>query len=298
VNVLTSVLSWLSDGYWPAAEEPDDLVVPDRDGRRYTLLRLLASGDVANVHVVSDESDAPPEAHYLLKVARGPEGNVHLHVERETLTALLDEARDTTYRHYLPALVDSFPTAGRHRRRINVFQWETGFHTLEQVHEQHPALDGRDLAWIFKRLLTVLGFCHRHNIVHGAVLPCHALVRAAGHGLRLVGWGQSVTVGRRIRAVPERYHDWYPPEVQQRRPAGPATDLFLAARCMVYLAGGNPLTNRMPDAVPPPMRRFFETCLLESTSMRPGNAWALMEDFDDLLRAQYGPPTFHELTLT
>jgi hypothetical protein len=101
-----------------------------------------------------------------------------------------------------------------------------------------------------------------------------------------------------MRAVPARYQDWYPPEVQHRRPACPATDLFLAARCMVYLAGGDPRSNRVPDAVPPPMRRFFETCLLESTSMRPGNAWALMDDFDDLLRAVYGPPTFHELTLT
>ena len=32
--------------------------------------------------------------------------------------------------------------------------------------------------------------------------------------------------------------------------------------------------------------------------MRPDDAWALMEDFDGLLRAVYGPPAFHELTLT
>jgi hypothetical protein len=32
--------------------------------------------------------------------------------------------------------------------------------------------------------------------------------------------------------------------------------------------------------------------------MRPDDAWALMEDFDDLLYALYDPPKFHELTLT
>ena len=207
-------------------------------------------------------------------------------------------AGHTTYRNYLPALVDSFSTTDRCPQRINVFRLEPGFHTLEQVHEQHPALDGRHLAWIFKRLLTVLGFCHRQNIVHGAVLPCHVLIHAGGHGLRLVGWGQSVAAGRRIRAVPARYRDWYPAEVHHQRPAGPATDLFLAARCLVYLAGGDPVTNRMPDAVPRPMRRFVKTCLLESASMRPDDAWELMEEFDDLLRALYGPPKFHELTLT
>jgi hypothetical protein len=301
VNVFTSVLSWLRDGDWPAAEDNDDLVVRLRDGRRrYTPLRLLASGDVADVHLATaaGEADAAPEVLYLLKVARGPEGNAHLDTEREALTRLLGAAGDTSYRHYLPALVDSLAATGRGPRRVNVFRWEPGFHTLEQVHEQHPALDGRHLAWIFKRLLAVLGFCHHRNIVHGAVLPCHALIHAAGHGLRLVGWGRSVAAGRRIRSMPAPYQDWYPPEVRHRGPAGPATDLFLAARCLVYLAGGDPVTDRMPDGVPTPVRQFLKTCLLESASMRPDDAWELMEDFDDLLRALYGPPAFHELTLT
>jgi hypothetical protein len=179
-----------------------------------------------------------------------------------------------------------------------VFRWEPGFYTLEQVHEQHPALDGRHLAWIFKRLLTVLGLCHRQGIVHGAVLPCHALVHAAGHGLMLVGWGGSVWARRPIGDVPPRYRDWYPAEVLRRQPAGPATDLFLAARCVVYLAGGDPLTNRMPETVPAPLRRFVGTCLLESAAMRPNDAWALLDDFDGVLRAVYGPPKFHDLTLT
>ncbi len=295
-----SLLSWLCDGYWPAPDGHEDLLVRVGDARqRYTPLRLLASGDTADVHLAAAEGASPaaPEADYILKVARAPEGNARLDAERKTLTALLAAAGDTNYRHYLPALVDSFSAAGQFPQRINVFRWEPGYHTLEQVHEQHPALDGRHLAWIFKRLLTVLGFSHRQNIIHGAVLPCHALVHAAGHGLRLVGWGGSVAAGQSIQAAGARYEDWYPREVQHQRPAGPGTDLFLAARCLVYLAGGDPVTSRMPEAVPAPLRRFFKTCLLESASMRPDDAWALMEDFDDLLYALYGPPKFHKLTL-
>src|SRR5262249_53155443 len=132
----------------------------------------------------------------------------------------------------------------------------------------------------------------------GALLPCHALTDAADHGLELVGWGRSVAVGQRIRTVPARYQAWYPAEVQHQRPASPATDLFLAARCLVYLAGGDPVTNWMPETVPPPMRRFLQTCLLGNAALRPDDAWALLEDFDELLHALYGPPTFHELTLT
>jgi hypothetical protein len=300
MNPFASLLSWLSDGYWPSADEHEDLDVRVQDVRhRYTPLRLLAAGDVADIHcaTITGESHADAKTLFLLKVARQPDNNAHLHSERQTLTTLLGAAGATTYRDYLPALVESFPATGPIPQRINVFRWEPGFHTLEEVHAQHPALDGRHLAWIFKRLLTVLGFCHRHNLLHGAVLPCHALIHPANHGLRLIGWGHSAAVGQRIRAVPAGYHDWYPAEVQHHRPARPATDLFLAALCLVYLAGGDPARRRMPEAVPAPMRRFVETCLLESVSMRPGDAWALMEDFDELLHALYGPPRFHELTL-
>jgi len=301
VNFFASLLSWLGDGFWPTADQHDDVLVPIPHVQHgYTLLRLLASGDVADIHLAAtaDEFSTATESLHLLKVARGPEGNAHLDIERKNLTKLLDTAGSTTYRKYLPALVDSLPTTDRCQQRSNVFQWEPGFHTLEQVHEQHPALDGRHLAWIFNRLLTVLGFSHRQNILHGAVLPCHALIHAAGHGLKLVGWGQSVVVGQRIRSVPARYQEWYPAEVQHHRPASPETDLFLAARCLVYLAGGDLRTNRIPDAVPPPVQRFLQTCLLESARMRPNDAWTLMEDFDELLHGLYGPPKFHELTLT
>ena len=64
------------------------------------------------------------------------------------------------------------------------------------------------------------------------------LIDAAGHGMRLVGWGRSVPVGGHVRAVQDCYRDWYPVEVRRGQPAGPATDLLLAAKCLVYLAGG------------------------------------------------------------
>src|SRR5262249_18828553 len=183
------------------------------------------SGEAADIHLATAAGEPPTatEALYVLKVARASQANAHLDTERENLTTLLGVAGTTTYRHYLPALVDSFPTADRPPRRINVFRWEPGFHTLEQVHARHPALDGRHLAWVFKRLLTVLGFSHRQNIIHGAVLPCHALIHAAGHGLQLVGWGRSVAVGPCLRTGPPRYKESDPPAVQHPRRPRPGT---------------------------------------------------------------------------
>jgi hypothetical protein len=268
--------------------------------RTYSLLHLLAAGDVADAHLATADYDHALGADpcYVLKVSRLPEGDAVLDNERHALSAWLTQAGDTTYRKYVPTLAESFVPEHGPPRRVNALLYEPGFYTLEQVHERHPALDGRHLAWIFKRLLTALGFAHRLGRVHGAALPCHVLIHPACHGLQLVGWGQSVPVGRPVRSLPTRYRPWYPPEVLSRRPATPATDLFLAAGCMVYLAGGDPAKGQMPDSVPAPLQRFLRGCLLEGAQMRPGDAWGLLDEFDELLEQLYGPPKFHPLTMT
>jgi hypothetical protein len=284
----------------PCDRRDDPPVTVTGPQRTYTLLGLLAVGDVADVHLARAGCDpgTAAEPFYALKVSRIPGGDAFLDNERRALASLLTAADDTTYRKYLPDLAESFKAFDGFPKRVHVFRYEPGFYTLEQVHEQHPALDGRHLAWVFNRLLTVLGFSHGQGIVHGAVLPCHVLIHAANHGLRLVGWGQSVETARPVNAISTRYKDWYPPEVLNKQPASPATDLFLAARCLIYLAGGDPVRDRMPDAVPAPVQRFVKACLLEGARMRPHDAWELLEEFGELLRRLYGPPTFHELTMT
>jgi hypothetical protein len=260
--------------------------------REYALVERLAVGDVSDVYLARSRGVL-----YVLKVARDLEGADLLEVERAAVAALLAEAGETHYRAYFPPLVESFPVPTGFPKRVNVFLHEPGFSTLEEVHRCHPALDGRHLAWIFKRLLTALGFAHRCGRVHGAVVPSHVLVHADGHGLRLVGWGHSVEVGRPLRTGSAAYLDWYPAEVRRREPAGPATDIGLAARCVAYLAGGDPTTGRMPESVPRAIGAFVRSCLLEGPRMRPDDAWDLLDEFDELLHDLYGPPAYHRLEM-
>ena len=85
---------------------------------------------------------------------------------------------------------------------------------------------------------------------------------------------------------------------KSRRMPGPATDVFLAARCMVYLSGGDPLLGLMPDTVPDRMHAFFRSCQFAGMAMRPNDAWALFDEFDELLLRLFGEPRFLVLTLT
>jgi hypothetical protein len=180
---------------------------------------------------------------------------------------------------------------------VNVFTWRDGFFTAQQIHERYPrGLDGRHLAWMFKRVLEVLGHAHAQGWVHGAVLPPHLMFHAVNHGLQLVDWIHARPVHSPLVEVPTRFQGWYPAECFERRGATPATDIYLAAKSMLYLAGGD--APNWADDVPTEILQFFETCLLESQAMRPQCTSQLHDEFSQLLESVYGPPEYHELHMT
>ncbi len=146
-------------------------------------------------------------------------------------------------------------------------------------------------------MLAALSFAHTCGFVHGAVLPPHVMIHAENHGPQLLDWIHAAPIGGTLDFVPTAYRDWYPREALDREPAGPATDIYLAAKCLIYLAGGDPLSECWPASVPEPIRRFVATCLYPAARMRPQDAWKLHEEFDELLERLFGVPKYHRLVM-
>lgn len=228
----------------------------------------------------------------LVKLPRDPaDGGL---VEREAV-ALRQLPKDGAggFLPYVPRLLDSF----RHRgRTANAVQRLDGFHSLAEVRDAYPdGLDPRDAAWMWRRLLVGLGFAHSAGVLHGAVLPEHVLIHPAQHGLVLVDWCYSVPgcyhnvdPSGRVPAMVRRYADWYPPEVAARQVASPATDIYLATRCMTYLMG---------DRAPRALLRFARGCMVPSQRHRPDGAWRLLGELDEILEQLYGPRRFRPFTM-
>lgn len=253
---------------------------------RYTVGARVAAGDLANLYAARVDGDD-----VLIKIPRQPADNDLL--EREaTALSTLDTRGDPRYRAYVPRLVESFrhetPATGA-RRTVNVVERCTGFVSLERVRAAYPlGVDPRDVAWMWRRLLVALGHAHRAGIVHGAVVPAHVLIHPGEHGLVLVDWCYSVHSGQSVPAMVASQRGLYPPEVPAREPATPATDIYLASRCVRLLMGRR---------AHPPLLRFLDGCTLAAARMRPQDAWTLLAELDELLDTLYGPRTFRPFPL-
>jgi len=287
-----------------AAPHPQVIKTPKRE---YLVTDLFAQGDLADLYRCS-YTEAGKEYHALFKIAQSPADNDLLENESKVLTALwpAKQPEEKFWRH-LPKLIDSFLLrGGGGNRRVNVIQEAEGFVSLVEVQKAYPAgLDYRDVVWMFKRALAGLGFAHRQGVVHGAVLPTHVLVHPTGHGAKLVDWCYAVPgeatrdVSKRgaIRAISKPYRDFYPPEVLAKKPATAATDLFMLAKCVVMLLGGDVTTNQMTDSVPKAFRAFLGSCLIGAQARRPDDAWKLHEDLDELLAKLVGKHTYRPLVM-
>ncbi|MFC5940113.1 serine/threonine protein kinase [Micromonospora harpali] len=244
---------------------------------------LAHTGDLADLYDVGSDR--------LLKLPRDPADNDLVAREQHALRTI-EERGDPRYLPYVPRLVDTLrhrdPATGA-ERRISVLATAPGLHSLDEVRRAYPdGLDGRDAAWMWRRLLVALGLAHRAGIVHGAVLPRHVLIEPDGHGVVLVDWCFSAAAGGTIPALVPGHEDWYPPEVAARRACGPGTDLAMAATCMAWLMG---------DRAPRELRAFAHGCRRPALPSRPDDAWRLLRELDEVLERLYGPRTFRPFTL-
>lgn len=265
------------------------------NGKTYRLGRKLATGDTSDVFTAA--ADGEP---FVLKVARTTNVVPMLKAECGRLRELRTIAGDRSYSSYLPILVDGGePTSTNGSATwLTVCRHRPGLWRLDEVLAHHKeGVDGRTMAWMFKRLLTVLGFAHNSGVVNTAVVPEHILIHAENHGLILLGWLHGMAPGCSIGPVPAKYVSWYPDDVRQKKVARPDLDIWLAAKVMSYIVGGDLTKGTFPDSVPKSIKNFLLGCMLETSRMRPHDAWQLCKEFDGVLRREYGPPRYQPLLM-
>ncbi len=238
----------------------------------------------------------------VLKIVREPHDNGLVENELRALQ-VLSRAKDAKrFSPYLPNLIDAFvyEDAGVHRQAV-ILARDGGWYSLEDVHKVYPdGIDPKDMAWMWRRLLVVLGFAHTNNVLHGAVLPQNIWILPEEHGVMLVNWSWAVfdpaTTGQCIQAVASRYADWYPQEALNSDVPLFGMDIQMSAKCMIWLLGGDPQKRSLPSSVPAPINAFLRGCVLPGKTA-PQIAWTLLEEFDELIGRLWGERKFHPFSM-
>jgi hypothetical protein len=272
--------------------------------RAYEIGALIGSDEVCQHYACHFDLNGAFQSG-TFKIARTPADNDLVRVEAEVLRHLRADKRLARLFPFVPEVFDSFLYADRRSapRRVNIVGLWPNVYSLEEVRAQYPrGVDPKDMVWLWRKLLIALGFAHARGIIHGAVLPPCIVIEPDQHGLILNNWvyalpPQLIDPGAHLTAIVSRYEAWYPPEVLAKQPPQPGLDIFLGARCMVYLLGGDPVTGELPTAVPQAIVSFFHGCLLPAPGFRPQQAWDLLNEFTQLIERLWGRRTFRAFAM-
>ena len=244
---------------------------------RYQLLQKLGVGEISEVYLARRVASAPLLA--TLKLSSSPLAASRFAREAEIsrqLQLLDSGGAGPLFSRMLPEVMMEGPAEGGPERRALVLRHPSGFWgSLAALNEAFPSgLDPRHAVWIWRRMLEVLNFVHRHGWSHGDVRPEHALVHPQDHAVRLIGWASARHGGG---------------------PGGRAADLARSARVVQVLLCGN--SEAWPDGVPPGLARLVTTASTDESFCDAHGAGGL----DALLRAEaktaFGPPKFVHLAV-
>lgn len=258
-------------------------------------LTWLADGDVARLFTAKLQSGTGgAEYPVVLKLPMSQADSDLLREEDATLKALAVEAQQ--YAKHLPQVLTRFRLADQ--RLALVLDHLEGF-TLTQLRARFTdGIEPRHITWILRRCLSVLGYVHSRQVLHGNITPDHILVRPQDHNVWLLDWTRAVTSprvsGQHFRVVHPVYG---PPEAHRQQPALPSSDLYSLALCIGYGLGGEAGAREDLGKAPEPLARLLRFMLKESPLQRPQDAWELYTELEKIRDAMFGPHRFVEFVV-
>ncbi len=247
-------------------------------GAHYQLLGRLGVGEISEVHLARRIGALPVLA--TIKISSDSTAAAvyarEAQVSRE-LQLLDSDGEGGYFSRLLPEVIAQGPVEGNTGKQALVLRHPSGFWgSLASLNDRFASgIDPRHAVWIWRRMLEVLNFVHKHGWCHGDVRPEHALVHPQGHGVRIIGWASARNGAREKDKV---------------------ADLSRSARVVQVLLSGTESPN-VPGSVPAGLTRLVtRTAAKEDDCCSQG-----AEGLDALLRAEaqaaFGPPSFVPLTI-
>ncbi|MFH0891694.1 MAG: hypothetical protein V1867_02845 [Candidatus Falkowbacteria bacterium] len=270
------------------------IIRTDKRGYYVNTAEPWSEGDKCAVYrgrCVGGEEDAGDVA---VKIADNPADNDFLRNEARILEILKKNPSPQSV--HFPLILDHFETEdGRLGVITRLVRNSYNVYEIREYGDYREGVPAKHAVWMMGRMLGAIGRAHHCGIMHNNIEPQHEQVRHRAHNVILLDWAYASykprDTGEGFRAVNEIYSA---PEVAAKGLPTFATDLYSIGKSMIYILGGDPKTNLMPDTVDERLRNFILSFVVESQLGRQQDAWRAHFELISLVESLWGPRKFME----
>ena len=179
-----------------------------------------------------------------------------------------------------------FPKVGNSGSTAVTYTNMHNFYSLAELVKTYPSgVDLRTAAWIFNRMLAAASIANQHGVVNTTLLPETMYINTDTHNGILLSWYGATELGKPAKFMLSKRKEFYPSEVANKAKLTAATDIYMAAKCFLYVLG----STKLPKSV----LNFVKYCTLESSYARPSGIDVVFDEFQEILKTLYGDPSFH-----
>lgn len=270
-----------------APEEEKSIGVIEVEGKKFTLVEEVATGNIATIYRAKYE-DSGTEKQANIKIAVNPSDNRFIEKEIKVLKRLKEikaagDKKNELILQSLPRLIGSFVTTKKQKGLV--MEWLESYDLVilrENVPEYQRGIPQQHVFWIFLRLLNAVGYLHANGIIHGNLTPEHLIIRPYSHNVFPIDFTGAV-----MEEDPQKKYEFYggaysAPEIKNKAEPEYWHDLYSIGRCMIYALGGNIETGELPKNIDSRLADFA----LKLAGLRPADG---LEDeyVDDAWRAYH-----------
>lgn len=226
----------------------------------------------------------------LVKIAKEPTANALMETEAGRLKKFRATEAMKGIHRFLPEILDTFMIPGPDRRqfRANVTNVMPGVVSLTDIKAAFPGgLVPQHAAWIVRRVMAQACAANMTGLIHAAITPDHVLVDPIKHEPCHIGWLHA-TEKTRLTMIVERWKDWYPPEIFDKKPPTHQTDIYMAGMTCLWLFSGNTSTKSIPSSIPKPISDIILSCVNADPKKRPPDGLKVLNDITTAIRTAWG----------
>jgi serine/threonine protein kinase len=258
------------------------------NGYDYQIQPETIEGEFCNVYFgqrSAEGSEGGPLENICLKVPRSAAHNGKMRNESRILSSLNHKS--------LPTYLGTIELEGG--KKANVLRKIEDSYNLVQLRDEFPnGFFERHTVWVMERLLSVLGYLHSNNTIHGSISPANIMITPGNHNGLLIDYLLAIPDANQPGARYAGTNEFSAPEIAAGALPHPASDMYSLGKSIVYLLDGN--IGAYPSGIDTRISNFIDGLLKENPSRRKDDAWAAFHDLAYLRRQIFGD-TNHFLEL-
>jgi serine/threonine-protein kinase Stk1 len=169
----------------------------------------------------------------------------------------------------MPIFLENFTTMTGNE--VNIIRRVNNVYTLDELKTMFTGgVPQEHVVWMMDRLLSVIGYLHSNNVIHGGIEPSNILISPHNHNAILIDYALAIDNASESGAQYNGINDFSAPEIDIDTSPHPVTDLYSFGKVMEYIITDN--KQDFPYSVDKRIQDFIVS-FLQKPAKRPNDAW-------------------------